>query len=71
MISAKDLYRFLEPRLGVIVFLFSRRDDCLRPLNFAGQPTPVLPISEYLAATTEMRISSLRVASLSVDFGEY
>jgi hypothetical protein len=70
MISAKNLYCSFELLLGVFVFPFSCRDDCLRPRDFAGQPTPVLPISEYLAATSEVRVRSIRVVHLSIYFGK-
>ena len=70
MISAKNLYCFFELRFGVVVFRFRRRDDRLRPRHFAGQPAPVLSISEYLAAAGEVRVRFLRVARFSMYSGK-
>jgi hypothetical protein len=69
-IAAKNPYRFFELPFGIVVFPFSRRDHSLGPLNFAGQPTPVLSISKFLAATSEERVRSLGVANLRIYFGK-
>ena len=68
MISAKNLYCFFELPLGLFVFSLSRCDDSLCPRDVPEKPAPVLPISEYLAATIEMLVRSLRVAILRMNF---
>jgi hypothetical protein len=70
MIAPQNLYCFFELRFGVVVFPLSRRDDSFRPHHLASQPTPILSISPYLAATSEERVRSPGVANLRIYFGK-